>query len=87
VPQYPKFKPSDFVIFSPSRAAQLNDEDMPPDAFYLVEVIEDKQSTFDFEILLSGPRALCEAIAISAAKKGQRVWFPSDDPSEPQGQQ
>lgn len=78
--EQPTFKPTDFVIFSPSRAGQLRDPDMPPNAFYLVSVLEDKGDNFDFEILLSGSCALCEAIAISAAKKGQRVWLPNQSP-------
>lgn len=86
MPQFPIFNPKDFVIFSPQRVEALNNPDLPPIAFYLVEVTEDKVDTFDFEVLTVGARAFCEAIAISAAKKGQRVWFPNDDPSE-QGQQ
>ena len=66
------------MIFDPIRAESLNDPDMTPDRFYLVSVIRDHTSTFDFEILDSGARAYCEALAISAAKKGQRVWFPTE---------
>jgi len=73
----PHFNNSDFVIFTPDRAGLLNDPDMPPTSFYLVSVLEDKGDNFDFEILLSGPCALCEAIAISACKKGQQIWFPN----------
>jgi hypothetical protein len=76
----PTFKPSDFVIFSPIKAGMLNLDDMPPNQFYLVSVLEDKGDNFDFEVLLSGHRALCEAIAISACKKGQRVWLPNESP-------
>lgn len=70
-----RFFPNDFVIFTPSRAASLNDPDMPPDNFYLVSVVEDKGDNFDFEILLAGPCALVEAVAISGCFKGQRIWF------------
>jgi len=75
---YPKFNPQDFVIFSPERAAALGDPEMPPTTFYLVSVTADKGSTFDFEIIDSGPCALLEALAISACFKGQRVWHPSN---------
>lgn len=74
----PTFKPDDFVIFSPSRAASLNDASMPGDRFYLLSVVEDKNDTFDFDVLLDGPCALVEAIALSACKKGQRIWFPNE---------
>ena len=76
----PVLHPKDFVIFTPSKAAELNDPDLPPNQFHLVSVLEDKGDSFDFEPLLSGCRALCEAIAISAAKKGQRVWLPNESP-------
>jgi hypothetical protein len=75
---HPDFKPNDFVIFSPVKAALLGDPDMPPDNFYLVSVLEDKGDNFDFEILLGGPCALVEAIAISGCFKGQRIWFPNE---------
>ena len=74
----PHFKPNDFVIFSPQKAMFVNDKDMPPDKFYLVWVLEDKGDNFDFEILDSGACAFVEAIAISACKKGQRIWFPHE---------
>lgn len=72
-----RFHPNDFVIFTPQRAASLGDPDMPPNNFYLVSVIEDKGDNFDFEILLAGPCALVEAVAISGCFKGQRIWFPN----------
>lgn len=78
MPDQPTFNPSDFVIFSPHKARILNDPDMPPNRFYLVSVLEDKGDNFDFEILDSGACALVEAIAISACKKGQRIWFPHE---------
>lgn len=74
----PILQPNDFVIFSPDRVTLLNDPSVPPDRFYLLSVIRDHPSTFDYEILESGPCALVEAIAISACKKGQRVWFPTE---------
>lgn len=74
----PTLNPQDFVIFSPVRAAELNDPTMPGDRFYLLSVIRDKPDSFDFDILLDGPCALVEAIAISACKKGQRIWFPHE---------
>lgn len=69
--------PKDLVIFSPAKAAVLGDPDMPPTSFYLVSVLEDKDQSFDFEILESGSLAWCEALAISAAWKGQRVYLPN----------
>jgi len=77
-PNPPPFNPSDFVIFTPHKAKILNDPEMPATQFYLVSVIEDKGDNFDFEILLGGPCALVEAIAISACKKGQRIWFTNE---------
>lgn len=74
----PTLNPNDFVIFSPRRAAELNDPTMPPNRFYLLSVLEDKGDNFDFDILIDGPCALVEAIAISACKKGQRIWFPNE---------
>jgi hypothetical protein len=73
----PPFNPDDFVIFTPYKAAMMNDPEMPPTQFYLVSVLEDKGDNFDFEILESGACALVEALAISACKKGQRIWFTS----------
>jgi hypothetical protein len=77
VTDQPHFQTSDFVIFDPIKAGMLQDADMPPTKFYLVWVLEDKGDNFDFEILDSGALAFCEALAISACKKGQRIWFPS----------
>lgn len=74
----PTLNPDDFVIFSPRRAAELNDPTMPPNRFYLLSVLEDKGDNFDFDVLVDGPCALVEAIAISACKKGQRIWFPNE---------
>lgn len=74
----PHLNPNDFVIFSPSKTALLQDPEMPATAFYLVSVLEDKGDNFDFEILDFGPCALVEALAISACKKGQRIWFPTE---------
>ena len=74
----PHLNPDDFVIFSPRRVAELNDPTMPPNRFYLLSVLEDKGDNFDFDILIEGPCALVEAIAISACKKGQRIWFPTE---------
>ena len=74
----PTLNPDDFVIFSPRRAAELKDPTMPPNRFYLLSVLEDKGDNFDFDVLVDGPCALVEAIAISACKKGQRIWFPNE---------
>lgn len=74
----PHLNINDFIIVSPSKAAQFNDIDLSPDRFHLISVLADKGETFDYEILLDGPCALVEAIAISACKKGQRVWFPNE---------
>ena len=74
----PTLNPNDFVIFSPRRVAELNDPSMPPNRFYLLSVLEDKGDNFDFDVLIDGPCALVEAIAISACKKGQRIWFPNE---------
>ena len=74
------FLPSDFVILTPNTALALGDPDIPPNKFYLAFIISnpDNTDTLSFEILLAGPCALVEAIAISAARKGQRIWFPHE---------
>lgn len=74
----PSLRTNDFIILSPSKAAQFNDIDLTPDRFHLISVLADHGDNFDYEILLDGPCALVEAIAISACKKGQRVWFPNE---------
>jgi hypothetical protein len=74
----PNLNPNDFLIIDPLRVAQLGDPEMPPNCFYLVSILEDKGDNFDFEVLLSGPCALVEAIAISARREGQRIWFPNE---------
>jgi hypothetical protein len=79
-PPPPTFNPFDFIIIDPSRASALDDPDIDPSMFHLLQVIVDKGATFDFDHLLAGPRALVEAIAISACKKGQRVWLPNESP-------
>jgi hypothetical protein len=74
----PQLNLNDFVILTPRKVRILGNGDMPPDRFYLVSVLEDRGDSFDFEILDSGPCALVEALAISACKKGQQIWFPLD---------
>lgn len=80
-PNPPVFNPHDFLIIDPHHATALADPDIDPSTFHLLEVIEDKGSTFDFDHLIGGPCALVEAIAISACRKGQRIWF-STPPSK-----
>ncbi len=79
----PNLNPDDFLIIDPMRAARLGDPEMPPDRFYLVSILEDKGNDFDFEVLLDGPCALVEAIAISARREGQRIWFPNEPFGDP----
>ena len=72
----PPLKINDFIILSPHKAGQFNDIDLTPDRFHLISVLADYGDNFDYEILLDGSCALVEAIAISACKKGQQIWFP-----------
>jgi hypothetical protein len=81
-PPPPSFNRDDFVIFTPAKVAMLEYPDMPPNAFYLVSVLEDKADNFDFEILDSGALAMCEALAISACRRGQRIWFSNTNPGD-----
>lgn len=69
---------NDFLIFDPWKALELDDPDLPADRFHLVSLtsIDLANDDFSYEILDSGACAFVEALAISACKNGQRVWFP-----------
>ena len=73
----PNFNPNDYVIINPTQAAQFNEPSMTGDRFHLLRVLLDKGETFDYDHLLDGPCALVEAIAISAKRDGERIWFPN----------
>lgn len=59
----------------PTEAAGLNDPEMPGDRFHLLSVTADKGSSFDFDLLESGPCALVEACALMALKPNRQIWM------------